>query len=785
MGAGEDIVMKSQWLVKLDRFYEPPTRYLGIVLGKMIEHSATIPQSIQRWHRNLAIAATALGVLLVTLAGSWAEARWPYAAGEYITVKPRSSADSADILWQLQRTEGVRAATGVFRTSLSQDDIEATGWRNAWLYTNQTEASWLAFLPPDPTLGLLRGRLPDVHSLHEAVLGYELAAVLRLGIGDTVPIQGRPFTVVGIWKPSTRLSGNFAQVSSVAAQALTPSSPQSPHYFVVLPLSEESAEATAMRIWRKIPDVEVVSPAWELSRAEHERTIQILSFGAAALLAVLLATPLLADSSLQRKASPLRLAVLSGIAGLAVGWGVVVGANLYAQRTLGLTTFALTPRLAIAILFLAAGLGLLASWLRAVMTWGVRYVATVLVLGSSVALLVTVGTLNESLTFALGEAQRTAVDWVTVPGVEADAAFLRDVERLPGIRGHTIEAYGGLANEDEDRWVGPWAPSGLFYGMQFVDGQGTLSRPHPLSYWRGGPLDPEKPDQAVIGFDLAQELGLEVGDTIPVRGVPFTVAGILNPLRYDPGSDANYRIDISLQALQRVLRDPFASGEITLLVPPARSQQEKSIFLSEVGNRLNVGGVWTVEDRLAEIVSSYPAAWTLSQADAQESVRHARSMYVGLVIICTVLLLAASALAVGGTMSDRLVRDELRVGLLKALGSDEGMLLGDYLQMAAVLGVAGALPGVLGGWAAATVLNDLAPARTAELLFTPRLGAGMLFAVVVAAMFAAVAPVSRAVRQDGTWPLYYSSLTRPEGPSSAQLGTSSPAMGKATPGGLG
>jgi len=160
-------------------------------------------------------------------------------------------------------------------------------------------------------------------------------------------------------------------------------------------------------------------------------------------------------------------------------------------------------------------------------------------------------------------------------------------------------------------------------------------------------------------------------------------------------------------------------------------------------------------------------------------------MYVGLVIICTVLLLAASALAVGGTMSDRLVRDELRVGLLKALGSDEGTLLGDYLQMAAVLGVAGALPGVLGGWAAATVLNDLAPARTAELLFTPRLGAGMLFAVVVAAMFAAVAPVSRAVRQDGTWPLYYSSLTRPEGPSSAQLGTSSPAMGKATPGGLG
>jgi hypothetical protein len=393
--------------------------------------------------------------------------------------------------------------------------------------------------------------------------------------------------------------------------------------------------------------------------------------------------------------------------------------------------------------------------------------------------------MNESLNAALDEAQRTAIDWVTVPGVEASPAFLRDVGRLPGIRGHTIEGYGGLANEDEDRWVGPWASSGLFYGVQCAGGQGTLSRPYPLSYWRGGPLDPQKPNEAVIGYDLAQELGLELGGTIPVRGVPFTVVGILNPLRHDPGSDANYRIDISLQALRRVLHDPFASGEITLLVPPARSQEEKGIFLSEVGNRLNVGRVWTLENQLAKIVSNYPAAWTLTEADAQDNVRHARSMYAGVVLLCTVFLLSASALAVGGTMSDRLFRDELRVGLLKALGSDEGMLLGDYLQMAAVLGVAGALPGVLGGWATAAALNHLAPVQTAELLFTPRLGAFVVFAVVVTAMFAAVAPVSRAVRQDGTWPLYYSSLSRPETLSSGQLATSSTAMGEGIPGGLG
>jgi hypothetical protein len=92
---------------------------------------------------------------------------------------------------------------------------------------------------------------------------------------------------------------------------------------------------------------------------------------------------------------------------------------------------------------------------------------------------------------------------------------------------------------------------------------------------------------------------------------------------------------------------------------------------------------------------------------------------------------------------------------------------------------------VLGGWATAAALNDLAPVQTAELLFTARLGAFMVFAVVVTAMFAAVAPVSRAVRQDGTWPLYYSSLSRPEASSSGQLATSSTAMGEGIPGGLG
>lgn len=747
----------------------------------MLEHNEERQKRTQRWQLQLAIAGTTLSLFILTLVGTWVEARWPRAAGRHITVSPREVVETTDLLWQLRRIEGVRDVVAVFRGSLSPDDIEGTAWGNVWFYANQAEASRLAYLAPDPTLKLYRGHLPDVHSLNEAVLSYEMAGALRLGIDDRFTIQEQVFSVAGIWGSSSHLPGNFVQISLAAAQALPVSGAGDLHHFAVFPASEADIEDTAVRIWHKIPSVEVLSPEFELARANHERTVLLLSVAAALILAVLLSIPLLASREVQHPTVVMRLAVLSGVAGLVAGWGMAAVGNLYTRRTLGLTAFLLTPRLAVAILAFAAGLGLLSVLLHARLPRPACHTAMALVLAVCAGVLVTVGTLNESLSLALDETLRTAQDWVTIPGVQATPAFVRDVERLPGILGYTIEAYGGLADEDEDRWIGPWPSSGVFYSVQYIGGEGSLTRPYGLAYWQGGPLNPEEPDEAVIGYSLAQRLGLKVGSTIPIRGLPFTVVGILAPQRYDPESDANYRIDVSLEGLRRALRDPSATGQATLLVPPARSQEEKMVFLYEVANRLDVGRVLTAEDRAADIARSYSAAWTITGADAQQATGHAKAIYAAVLVLCGMVLLAACALAVAGTMADRLGHDELRVGLLKALGADEGMLLGNYLQTAAILGSIGALPGVILGWAASGMLNQLAPVQTPYLLFTPRLGAVVFFFVVLVAMCAAIAPASRAVRQDGTWALYYSSLAKPRAPS--PLEASSSTIGNVTSGG--
>jgi ABC-type antimicrobial peptide transport system permease subunit len=123
---------------------------------------------------------------------------------------------------------------------------------------------------------------------------------------------------------------------------------------------------------------------------------------------------------------------------------------------------------------------------------------------------------------------------------------------------------------------------------------------------------------------------------------------------------------------------------------------------------------------------------------------------------------------VAGAMDDLLHHDAPRIALLKAVGANEGTLLGEYLQIASVLGAIGAIPGVLGGWAATSFVNQAAAAGSAQLLFTPSLGASVFFFVTLTAMAAALAPVSHAVRQDVT-PALYSVAQEPLQPGTCSV----------------
>jgi len=127
-------------------------------------------------------------------------------------------------------------------------------------------------------------------------------------------------------------------------------------------------------------------------------------------------------------------------------------------------------------------------------------------------------------------------------------------------------------------------------------------------------------------------------------------------------------------------------------------------------------------------------------------------------VLFSILLLSVGGLAAAGAMTGWLDRDKQRISLLRAMGADEGRLLGEYLQQATILGAVAGFPGVLGGWAVSAMFNRLGPSGSVELLSTPRSAAGVFFLIVLAAIVAAVVPVSRAVRQDVMWLLRSASL---------------------------
>ena len=138
---------------------------------------------------RLAVVTMMVGILALTLAGSWVEARWPNAAGDYITVTPQGAVDAAGVLWRLRRLDGVRDAIAVFRGDLVLDETLDTGWLSVWFQANQADTPDRAFLPPDPAQELWQGRLPAPESPDEAVLGYELAQNLRLKVGNSLQMQ--------------------------------------------------------------------------------------------------------------------------------------------------------------------------------------------------------------------------------------------------------------------------------------------------------------------------------------------------------------------------------------------------------------------------------------------------------------------------------------------------------------------------------------------------------------------------------------------------------------------
>jgi putative ABC transport system permease protein len=266
----------------------------------------------------------------------------------------------------------------------------------------------------------------------------------------------------------------------------------------------------------------------------------------------------------------------------------------------------------------------------------------------------------------------------------------------------------------------------------------------PIRAAQGRLLTPEDEgsDVVVLGSDLARKEGSAIGDTIDLRGDPFTVVGILEPTLTAPDTTAN----VPLAAAQRL----YWAG----LPPPVRD----AISADELISQVVVYPAAGVDD--AELASRIEATvenvGTLTGAEFDRQVGSATAIFNAIIIGVAVISLVVGGLSVINTMAMSVAERTREIGIKRAIGGARRRIIRELVTEAAVIGFIGGVIGLLLG-AIVVVLANEAGRASGTILFDLTPGTA-IFAVAfstILGMLAGVIPAWNAARMDPVAALRY------------------------------
>jgi putative ABC transport system permease protein len=377
-----------------------------------------------------------------------------------------------------------------------------------------------------------------------------------------------------------------------------------------------------------------------------------------------------------------------------------------------------------------------------------------------------IGSLVESLYCSLDEGQRVAANRIGLAATSYGGGYSESLayalRRWPGILDVAVEAYGGAIVEDEERWIDRVPPSGVFYGLRpalsrspersegSVEGSDWgnfgLGVPYRVELWQGRGFQPGSLDEAVIGYDLAAQQGLRVGDMLNIRDHDFTVVGIRQRLSLRM-NDFNLRAEVSLEALRRVLGQPNAFGTITAFIPPAEREEDRELFLARLVDRFSLTGLVTAKDRLAEIARDFPMMESFIVEDSDDTLLRARLLYFGLLAGVSIPLLGLVVLGMMSGLELSLATSRKEIQLRKLFGASDGDILVRWLERAALWGEIGGLIGIGAGWLTVeAVPHSPFSIFHLPLIVTPRLVVMTLVVAVLLGVIAGLGPAWEAAR---------------------------------------
>jgi lipoprotein-releasing system permease protein len=238
------------------------------------------------------------------------------------------------------------------------------------------------------------------------------------------------------------------------------------------------------------------------------------------------------------------------------------------------------------------------------------------------------------------------------------------------------------------------------------------------------------PGEAIVGRELAADLGVRVGDRLTVQTGTVTEALRVTAL-----------VDLGVKDLnRRTVIVPLRSAQSLLALPGGATSLD-----------LTVKDVWSAQTLAQDLRRQFPykiESWQESNAQLVSAL-NAQSVSTALirgVVLVVVVLGIASVLVVS------VVQKRREIGILRAMGATRGQILRLFLVQGAVVGALGSALGIL--LAIAMIWLFMAFVRGADglPLFVIRLPFATAWQVALIAtvcgVLAAIAPARRAAAMD-------------------------------------
>ena len=314
------------------------------------------------------------------------------------------------------------------------------------------------------------------------------------------------------------------------------------------------------------------------------------------------------------------------------------------------------------------------------------------------------------------------------------AATVKTGEHVRGVAPR-IDFYGMVSNGDKSSVfmgsaVDPGAESSLGFRTRFASGRDLDGKP-------GGEVE------ALIGAGLAKSMNVKVGDGLTLlamtsdgalNGVDVQIVGIVNSGIAE--MDARY-LRITLSSAQRLLQ----SDRVTNLVVGLDRTENTDEVAAELAPRLRGLPQQLVLKKWIDLANYYKQVRSLFSTIF---------VFLGVIVFFMVLMSSVNTLLM--TMFER----TREIGTMLAMGTPRAWIVALFMLEATLIGVLGALVGLLGGNLLGFILNHSGlhlpppPGNTLPMSFkvlhVPSLMVGSSLLVIVSLALASILPAIRASR---------------------------------------